>query len=619
MFTSLRTRLILLFVGLIIVPLGIVGTLIAYNGSGALQQQSVTLLNQVTQRISISLEAFFNERKNELRILTEVNGLGSLDRGTQTTVLATLLKKQSAYYQLTLVNGDGQGLMDITRGQVILTDGLASFADDPLFKQAIQTNTISFSNASFDDNARDQIVTIAVPMLNLFTGEVAQVLIGKLRFQDVTETILRDLKLAPGDDVYIVDNTGAVVAHRNPSFVLKGTVFKLPATEGRYPGLNGSDVVLAMHSLQLGGLDLTVVAETSYANATALASELTRLAVIITIVSILVSSVIVGLVVSRAVSPVLQMARIAENIQAGDLSQRADTNRRDELGKLAQAFNSMTAQLRQSLEGLRNQVAELERARIEREKLIQDLQVAKRLAEENSRLKSEFLATMSHELRTPLNAIEGFTGIILNRMSETDFNSKTEKYLTRIRANSSRLLQLINDFLDLSRIEAGRLELANQPFIPAQLVKRWRDEIGLLAEKKGLVFAVRIDPTLPETLYGDEEAISKIGLNLLGNAIKFTDNGQIVLSLGCSDSTWNIVVEDTGIGIPPHAREFIFEEFRQVDQTSKRKYGGTGLGLAIVQKYARAMGGTVSLKSELGKGSAFTVSLPLKTTALPSR
>ena len=121
--------------------------------------------------------------------------------------------------------------------------------------------------------------------------------------------------------------------------------------------------------------------------------------------------------------------------------------------------------------------------------------------------------------------------------------------------------------------------------------------------------------SLPETLYGDEESVSKVAINLLGNAIKFTEQGSIKLALECGDDTWNIVVEDTEIGIPPHAREFIFEEFRQVDQSSKRKYGGTGLGLAIVQKYTRAMEGTVNVKSEQGHGSTFTVTLPLKTTS----
>lgn len=256
-------------------------------------------------------------------------------------------------------------------------------------------------------------------------------------------------------------------------------------------------------------------------------------------------------------------------------------------------------------------ITALKQAEQEQKRLIKDLQAAKRLADENSRLKSEFLSTMSHELRTPLNAIEGFTGIILKKMGGADFNAKTEEYLHRVHSNSRRLLQLINDFLDLSRVEAGRLELAHQPFAPARLAQRWRDEIGVLAEKKGLAFELSIDPALPTTLYGDEEAISKVTINLLSNAIKFTEQGGITLKLEVHDTTWNILVSDTGIGIPPHARDFIFEEFRQVDQSSKRKYGGTGLGLAIVQKYARSMGGNVTLKSELGQGSTFMVTLPL--------
>ncbi|MCC7205703.1 MAG: hypothetical protein IT323_00255 [Anaerolineae bacterium] len=283
--------------------------------------------------------------------------------------------------------------------------------------------------------------------------------------------------------------------------------------------------------------------------------------------------------------------------------------------KLHQQLKDSAVELDATVDEFMRVKQDLERVTAQREQLIKDLQAAKQMAEESSRLKSEFLSTMSHELRTPLNAIEGFTGVILNRIAGTDFNSQTEGYLNRIRSNSRRLLHLINDFLDLSRVEAGRLELANQPFSPGKLAKRWQDEIGVLAEKKGIAFALRFDAGLPDTLYGDEEAISKIAINLLGNAIKFTEQGQVTLAVSRLDSAWSIVVEDTGIGIPPHAREYIFDEFRQVDQTSKRKYGGTGLGLAIVQKYTRAMGGTVSVTSELGKGSIFTVSLPLRTTS----
>ncbi|MCL4251082.1 MAG: hypothetical protein KJ065_23230 [Anaerolineae bacterium] len=235
---------------------------------------------------------------------------------------------------------------------------------------------------------------------------------------------------------------------------------------------------------------------------------------------------------------------------------------------------------------------------------------AQRIANENARLKSEFLATMSHELRTPMNAIEGFTSIMLSGMGGVEFNEKTGRYVQRVNANSKRLLGLINDFLDLSRIESGRLELANLPFSPRDAAMRWKEEIGVLAQKKNLNFEVSIDPDIPETVRGDEEALSKVALNLLSNAIKFTETGSVALKLESDDDAWRIEVSDTGIGIPMHAREFIFEEFRQVDQSTKRKYGGTGLGLAIAQRFVRSMGGTITVKSEVGQGSTFTVTLP---------
>lgn len=272
----------------------------------------------------------------------------------------------------------------------------------------------------------------------------------------------------------------------------------------------------------------------------------------------------------------------------------------------------------QQVLGLATDITDRKRAEAEREKLIKDLQAARRIAEENSRLKSEFLATMSHEIRTPLNAIEGFTSIMLTGMGGAQYNDKAERYITRVNANSKRLLSLVNDFLDLSRIESGRYELADQPFSPAALAQRWRDEMSSLVEKKGLVLDLTLDPHLPETVFGDEEAISKITLNLLSNAIKFTEQGKIGLRVSNGGSNWSISVSDTGIGIPPHAREYIFDEFRQVDQSSRRKYGGTGLGLAIVQKLVRFMGGSVTVDSELGRGSTFTISLPLKSIAAES-
>jgi len=244
-----------------------------------------------------------------------------------------------------------------------------------------------------------------------------------------------------------------------------------------------------------------------------------------------------------------------------------------------------------------------------------ELVKASAVAKEAARLKSEFMATMSHELRTPLNAMLGFSGILLQGIGG-EFDEDARHMIERIEENSKRLLTLINDVLDIAKIEAGRLELVITPISPRKLTEMWRSQVGVLGQQKKLDFIVEIDPALPNQFYGDSERISQVAINLLSNAFKFTETGSVKLALKRKDTTnWQIEVTDTGIGIPPHALNYIFDEFRQFDGTSKRAYAGTGLGLAIVRNLCRMMEGTVSVTSKLGEGSVFTVTLPLKPVA----
>ncbi len=241
----------------------------------------------------------------------------------------------------------------------------------------------------------------------------------------------------------------------------------------------------------------------------------------------------------------------------------------------------------------------------------EELALARKQAEQATRLKSEFLATMSHELRTPLNAIIGYTEIQLAGMTG-ELNPEQHDYQERVLANAEHLLGLINDVLDLSKIEAGRMELLEKSFN----LRVWLDDIiaenRILAEEKGLEFNVELDQQLPPTLVGDSARLKQVIINLLSNAIKFTDTGSVNIDISRNDpDTWKIVVSDSGVGIPVHAQETIFEEFRQVDGTTRRQHGGTGLGLAIVRKLVLMMGGSIRLKSEVDKGSTFTVIVPL--------
>lgn len=244
-----------------------------------------------------------------------------------------------------------------------------------------------------------------------------------------------------------------------------------------------------------------------------------------------------------------------------------------------------------------------------------ELAVARKQAETASQLKSQFLATMSHELRTPLNAVIGYAQLQLagmaGEMSEEQF-----EFQERILVNAQHLLQLINGVLDLAKIEAGRMELVEKPFDLRTCLNEIVIQNKVLAEEKGLEFTLTIDDGLPETIVGDQGRIKQVIINLVSNAIKFTDRGSVIVDVALQgDENWRVTVTDTGAGIASHLQETIFDEFRQAENGIDR--GGTGLGLAIVRKLVLMMRGNIRLNSEVGRGSTFTVILPLVSEVQP--
>ena len=241
----------------------------------------------------------------------------------------------------------------------------------------------------------------------------------------------------------------------------------------------------------------------------------------------------------------------------------------------------------------------------------QELAVARQKALELADLKSQFLATMSHELRTPLNAIIGYTEIQLAGMTG-ELNQEQLDYQKRILENSEHLLNMINDLLDLTKIDSGRVEIRHNPVVIKDLMTSIRSQMSGLAKDKHLDFEMNLNESLPAVIIGDAQRIKQILINLLSNAIKFTEEGSVKLEIAPRDEyNWQMIVTDTGIGIPPHAQEYIFDEFRQLDSSSRRQFAGTGLGLAIVKKLVLLMNGKIKLDSTIGGGSKFTIILPL--------
>jgi two-component system, NtrC family, sensor kinase len=417
---------------------------------------------------------------------------------------------------------------------------------------------------------------------------------------------------------YAVDGRGQVIAHTsNISIVLSDTnLAALPqvgaalasaapghgaVTDGRDP--EGTQVLSAFETVDPPGWRVFVEEPLSEAFAPIQASIWRTVALLIVFLLVAIATSV--LLARNLARPIETIQVAAAKIGSGSLDQRIDASSHDELGALAEEFNRMAGQLEASHADLEQQVEERTR---ELAGAMAALDAKTRELEAASRHKSEFLANMSHELRTPLNAISGFSQVLRKQLFG-EINDKQAEYLDDILDSSRHLQSLIDDVLDLSKVEAGQIDLQLAPFSLPEALERGVVIVRERATRGGVRVSVSSEPGI-ETVVGDERRIVQVIFNLLSNAVKFTPAGGTVdVAAARSDGEVRVSVTDTGPGIAPDDQDRIFEEFQQAD-AGKEQLEGTGLGLALSKRLVELHGGRIWVESEPGQGSCFVFTLP---------
>ncbi len=318
--------------------------------------------------------------------------------------------------------------------------------------------------------------------------------------------------------------------------------------------------------------------------------------IVVSILSLLIASLLFLLFIrwskNRIIFPLKKMIKIIEAVSKGDLSLRVEVKSQNEMGILGNSFNQMTSELQRSTRSLVN-------AKIE--------------AEKANNIKSEFLANMSHEIRTPMNGVISMTDFLL----DTNLTKEQIEYTSIVRESADSLLIIINDILDFSKIEAGKLKIEDIDFNLYKTIDSVVDAFSVAALRKGLELNFLVHPEVPSLLSGDPGRLRQVMVNLISNAIKFTESGEVVINVELENETELAVnlyfeVRDTGIGIPSRTIDQLFQPFSQADSSTTKRFGGTGLGLVISKRIIELMGGKIGVKSEIERGSIFFFTVTLK-------
>jgi signal transduction histidine kinase len=605
------TAVVVLLVAAAIVSVGVTELYFSYEDS----KLAVTSAEaDKASSAAVSIDQFIREIVGDLDSVAE--SPVDPDRSVRLQEFGGLLKRQKVFSELTYLDAHGQDCVQAYSFEIDKIETRDCRGDRSASPEFLRTKAEGryFGDIAFDDRDARPHMTVAV--VEHAPGE--GVIVADVDLRTVVDAIDR-ARIGEAGYAYAVNSRGELIAHPDKNLVLAHTTLAaLPQVQGALTGaptvradvvttgrdLDGKEVLSAFQRVDPPGWWVFVEEPLSVAFAP-IESAIWRTALLL-VVFLLVALVTSLLLARNLVRPIESIQVAAARIGSGALDQRIYISSHDELGALAEEFNRMAARLQASYVGLEQQVQERTR---ELASALDKLDQKTRELEAASHHKSEFLADMSHELRTPLNAISGFSQVLRKELFG-EINEKQAEYLDDILASSRHLLSLIDDVLDLAKVEAGQIQLEVMPFSLREALERGVVIVRERATREGVRVSLASDPRV-DTVVGDQRRITQVVFNLLSNAVKFAPAGGTVdVATARVDGEVRVSVSDSGPGIAPEDQARIFEEFQQA-AAGREQREGTGLGLALSRRLVELHGGRIWVDSELGKGSTFVFTLPV--------
>ncbi|HEV2300953.1 MAG TPA: response regulator [Stellaceae bacterium] len=614
-FRSLTARMVLLVLIAVAPAIGIQ----AYNEYTLRQSREAEIRNhtiQITRQFGAEIGELKEGAHQFLVAMSRLPAIERMDPAACSRTLAALDRSLPNYSVIGVA--DAQGTVTCISDDLRATS-LASVRDMAFFKRAMARGGLAVGTYWVDPKTGQKTIHFGLRFSAERGGPVTGVVFAGLDLDWLIDQ-LKERGLTPTQSILIADRKGNIIARLpHPEQLVgknmaKGHAKVLTAKTTGWEEAKGVDGVVRIFgyvppALPPGGFFLSA-GESKDAAFAAIAGATQRGIALILAGLLLAASAawFVGRAFIRR--PIEALLQAAHQWRRGNYEARAQLkDPHSEIGQLAEAFNAMAGAVAARHAAQRTAEERLRELNTTLEDRVE--QRTRELANAN-RAKSQFLANMSHEIRTPMNGIIG----MMELLSETALAGKQRRYLETGRRSADTLLAIINGILDLSKIEAGKLELENREFNLRELVEDVIDLFNEMATRKGLELACFLNSNLPTALVGDPGRLRQILTNLLGNAIKFTERGEVVVTVSLIEANAEAAfvqfeVRDTGIGISPHDQKRIFGTFSQADGSMRRRYGGTGLGLSIAKELCEMMGGSVSVSSKPGVGSVFRFSVRL--------